>query len=55
MEFDYNQIKVIKEYKLTYAMMIGTQQELVLKKDSFSIGTLDEFKEFIASRIKKLS
>ena len=54
MEFDYNQIKVIKEHKLTYALMIGAYQGLVLKKDSFSIGTLDEFKEFIVNRIKKL-
>ncbi|MCI6031896.1 YcxB family protein, partial [Fusobacterium varium] len=47
MEFEYNQIKKIKEYKLIYVLMIGKRQGLILKKDSFSIGTFEEFKKFI--------
>jgi len=53
MEFEYNQVKNLKEYKLTYALMIGKTQGLLLKKDSFSIGTFDEFKKFIVNRIKE--
>ncbi|WP_176891624.1 YcxB family protein [Fusobacterium varium] len=52
MEFEYNQIKKIKEYKLTYILMIGKKQGLILKKDSFSIGTFEEFKKFINEKIK---
>lgn len=52
MEFEYNQIKKIKEYKLIYVLMIGKRQGLILKKDSFSIGTLEEFKKFINEKIK---
>ena len=52
MEFEYNQIKKIKEYKLTYILMIGKKQGLILKKDSFSIGTFEEFKKFITEKIK---
>lgn len=52
MEFEYNQIKEIKEYKLTYILMIGKKQGLILKKDSFSIGTFEEFKKFINEKIK---
>lgn len=50
MEFDYSQIKDLKEYKLVYALMIGKRQGLVLKNDSFSIGTFDEFKKFIVNK-----
>ncbi|MDU1910935.1 YcxB family protein [Fusobacterium sp.] len=53
MEFDYIQIKNLKEYKLIYTLMIGEKQGLLLKKDSFSIGTFDEFKKFIVNKIKK--
>ena len=49
MEFEYNQIKKIKEYKLAYVLMIGKKQGLILKKDSFSIGTFEEFKKFAKS------
>lgn len=52
MEFEYNQIKKIKEYKLAYVLMIGKKQGLILKKDSFSIGTFEEFKKFITEKIK---
>ncbi|MCF2671800.1 YcxB family protein [Fusobacterium varium] len=52
MEFEYNQIKKIKEYKLIYVLMIGKRQGLILKKDSFSIGTLEEFKKFINEKMK---
>lgn len=52
MEFEYNQIKKIKEYKLIYVLMIGKRQGLILKKDSFSIGTFEEFKKFINEKIK---
>lgn len=52
MEFEYNQIKKIKEYKLTYVLMIGKKQGLILKKDSFSIGTFEEFKKFITEKTK---
>lgn len=52
MEFEYNQIKKIKEYKLTYILMIGKKQGLILKKDSFSIGTFEEFKKFITEKTK---
>ena len=52
MEFEYNQIKKIKEYKLTYILMIGKKQGLILKKDSFTIGTFEEFKKFINEKIK---
>lgn len=52
MEFEYNQIKKIKEYKLAYVLMIGKKQGLILKKDSFSIGTFEEFKKFINEKIK---
>lgn len=44
MEFEYNQIKKIKEYKLIYVLMIGKRQGLILKKDSFSIGTFRNLK-----------
>lgn len=52
MEFEYNQIKKIKEYKLTYVLMIGKKQGLILKKDSFAIGTFEEFKKFITEKVK---
>ena len=52
MEFEYNQIKKIKEYKLIYVLMIGKRQGLILKKDSFSIGTFEEFKKFINEKMK---
>lgn len=52
MEFEYNQIKEIKEYKLIYVLMIGKRQGLILKKDSFSIGTFEEFKKFINEKMK---
>ncbi len=52
MEFEYNQIKKIKEYKLAYVLMIGKKQGLILKKDSFAIGTFEEFKKFINEKIK---
>ena len=52
MEFEYNQIKKIKEYKLIYVLMIGKRQGLILKKDSFSIGTFEEFKKFINEKRK---
>ncbi|MHD0318873.1 YcxB family protein [Fusobacterium sp. THCT1E2] len=52
MEFEYSQIKKIKEYKLAYVLMIGKRQGLILKKDSFSIGTFEEFKKFINEKIK---
>lgn len=52
MEFEYNQIKKIKEYKLAYVLMIGKKQGLILKKDSFAIGTFEEFKKFITEKVK---
>ena len=52
MEFEYNQIKEIKEYKVAYVLMIGKKQGIILKKDSFSIGTFEEFKKFINEKIK---
>ena len=52
MEFEYNQIKKIKEYKLIYVLMIGKRQGLILKKDSFSIGTFEKFKKFINEKMK---
>lgn len=52
MEFEYNQIKAIKEYRNTYALMIGKKNGLLLKKDGFSIGTFEEFKKFINSSIQ---
>lgn len=52
MEFEYNQIKEIKEYKAAYVLMIGKKQGIILKKDSFSIGTFEEFKKFINEKIK---
>ena len=52
MEFEYNQIKKIKEYKLAYVLMIGKKQGLILKKDSFAIGTFEAFKKFITEKVK---
>ena len=52
MEFEYNQIKEIREYKVAYVLMIGKKQGIILKKDSFSIGTFEEFKKFINEKIK---
>ena len=51
-EVDYSQIKNLREYKCIYALMIGKRQGLILKKDSFSIGTFDEFKKFIVDKTK---
>ena len=49
MEFEYNQIKKIKEYSKIYALMLGKRNGILLKKDSFTIGTFEEFKKFINS------
>ena len=51
-DLEFNQIKKIKEYKLIYVLMIGKRQGLILKKDSFSIGTFEEFKKFINEKMK---
>ncbi|MGF6907685.1 YcxB family protein [Fusobacterium sp. PH5-44] len=50
MEFEYNQIKKIKEYSNTIVLMIGKKNGLLLKKDGFSIGTFENFKKFIAEK-----
>lgn len=50
MEFEYSQIKKIKEYKNIYVLMIGKKNGLLLKKDSFTMGTFEEFKKFVAEK-----
>lgn len=50
MEFEYNQIKNIKEYKSIYALMLGKRNGILLRKDHFTIGTFEEFKKFINNK-----
>lgn len=52
-ELEYDQIKTIKEYKNIYVLMIGEKNALLLKKDSFTIETFDDFKKFINTHIIK--
>ena len=54
MEFDYSQIKRIYELKKLYVMMIGKQNGIILRKDSFSVGTFHKFKDFIERKCKKI-
>lgn len=37
MEFDYSQIKRIYELKKLYVLMIGKQNGIIIRKDSFSV------------------
>lgn len=50
MEFEYSQIKNIKEYNSIYALMLGKRNGILVRKDSFTIGTFEEFKKFIAEK-----
>ena len=54
MEFDYNQIKKIYELKKLYVLMIGKQNGIIVRKDSFSVGTFHKFKEFIERKCRKI-
>lgn len=54
MEFDYNQIKKIHELKKLYVLMIGKQNGIIVRKDSFSVGTFHKFKKFIERKCKNI-
>jgi len=54
MEFDYSQIKRIYELKKLYVLMIGKQNGIIVRKDSFSVGTFHKFKEFIEKKCKNI-
>ncbi|MCD7980029.1 MAG: YcxB family protein [Fusobacterium sp.] len=54
MEFDYSQIKRIYELKKLYVLMIGKQNGIIIRKDSFSVGTFHKFKEFIGRKCKNI-
>lgn len=54
MEFNYNQIRRIYELKKLYVMMIGKQNGIIIRKDSFSVGTFHKFKEFIERKCRKI-
>lgn len=55
MEFEYNQIKKIKEYKSTYVLMIGKNNGILLEKNNFTIGNFEDFKKFIAEKSNIIS
>ena len=42
MEFEYYQIKTIKEYETTYVLMIGKKNRLLLVKNSFTVGNFQD-------------
>ena len=54
MEFDYNQIKKIHDLKKLYVLMIGKQNGIIVRKDSFSVGTFHKFKQFIERKCKNI-
>lgn len=53
-EFDYSQIKKIYELKKLYILMIGKQNGIIVRKDSFSVGTFHKFKEFIERKCRNI-
>lgn len=53
MEFEYSQIQKIREYNDTIVLMIGKKHGLALRKDSFSIGTFEEFQKFLEKRLQE--
>lgn len=54
MEFEYSQIKKIYELKKLYVLMLGKQNGIVLRKDSFSVGTIYKFRDFIKEKCRSV-
>lgn len=52
LNIEYSEIKKVQNLKYSYALILGTQQALLIKKDAFSIGDFESFQEFITSKIK---